>query len=448
MRSYPGELSPIELVDFRSAVCKCWSITEKELDDALAQTNGGEIIEGKSLRFSAVDMARAVADENELDLLLPKHGYFRDYVEYTRESESPLAYHFYVAVVGLAAMVNRRCGFNFGPIGKIYPPLGIMLLGPSGIKKTTAGDVMLGMLTDTAMIPVYAEKVTPESLVEGMKKGQAVGLVYAPEMSVFLGKASYQEGLVPLLTRLMDSPDKWTTTTISRGTTTLVNVALTTLMCSTSDWFINNTPADMFGGGFIARNLLIHQTISPRIIPIPKARDDGKRQEIINTMLDIHVLTGDMNFTPEAEREYIAFYHKNKTEKPEHEMLESYHQRKGTHSIRLAMLLHLATCGDMCICAECYIRALDILTWTEKFLPSLLKAMFRTESGMETESVLRVIRSYNGPIPHSVLVRRMQYKMNARQVKMIAGALKESGDLSEHKDGFSHTYQIKEVVDE
>jgi hypothetical protein len=448
MRVYPGELSQDELKEFRTLVCKCWQITEVQLDEALASPGSENVESVRGQRYTAADLQRARDEEAELDELVPASGFFRDYIEYTRESEAPMLFHFYTGVVGLAATVNRRCGFPMGPTGNIYPPLGIMLLGPSGIKKTSASDIMVNILMDTQVVPIYSEKVTPEALVDGMKKGQAVGLIYAPELSVFLGKQSYMEGIVPLLTRLMDSPDKWTTATISRGEITLTNIALTSLMCSTSDWFVSNTPADMFGGGFIARNLLIHQTISPRIIPIPRARNDRLRQEVVNKMLDIHSMMGMMSFNNGAEKCYVDFYHQNKLEKPEHEMLESYHQRKGSHAIRLAMLLHLSTHGTFEICYECFERSLALLRFTERFLPALLKGMFRTEAGLETDKVLRVISSFNAPIPHSTLVRRLQYAMNAAQVKKVVQALKESGDITETAGKFSHTYEIKEVPSE
>lgn len=448
MRLYPGELSPDELVEFRKLVCRCWQITEGDLDDALSQKADVPFEPQRGYRYTPAELQRARDDETELNDLIPASGFFRDYITYTLESEAPMLYHFFTGVAGLASTINRRCGFDMGPTAKIYPPLGVMLLGPSGIKKTSSSDIMVNILTDMQVVPIYSEKVTPEALVEGMKKGQAVGLIYAPELSVFLGKQSYMEGIVPLLTRLMDSPDKWTTATISRGETTLTNIALTSLMCSTSDWFVSNTPADMFGGGFIARNLLIHQTISPRIIPIPRARDAKLRQEVINKMLDIHVMNGEMSFEKKAETCYIDFYHQNKLEKPEHEMLESYHQRKGSHAIRLAMLLHLSTHGTMEICHECFERSLAILSFTERFLPPLLKGMFRTEAGLETDKVLRVIAGFNAPIPHSTLVRKLQYAMNAAQVKKVVLALKESGDIKETANKFSHTYEIKEEESE
>jgi hypothetical protein len=107
------------------------------------------------------------------------------------------------------------------------------------------------------------------------------------------------------------------------------------------------------------------------------------------------------------------------------------------------MLLHLATCGTYEICTSCYTRALDILAFTERYLPSLLKGMFRTEAGLETDKVLRTIQAYDGPIPHSTLVRKLQYAMNAGQLKKVLVALKESNDIVENNDKFSHTYQIR-----
>lgn len=442
MNTFPGELSKGELNAFREKVCVCWNVSPTELDEYLSKTETG--VDVKNARYTNADLRKAQEDEDEFLSLVPHKGFFHDYIEYTKESEAPVVYHFFTAIIGLAAIINRRCGFNMGPTGKIYPPLGVILIGPSGIKKTSSADIMVSILTDTTLVPLYSEKVTPEALVEGMSKGQAVGLVYAPEMAVFLNKSSYNEGLVPLLTRLMDSPDKWESKTISRGTTILSNIALSSLMCSTSDWFISNTPADMFGGGFIARNLIIHQTISPRIIPIPRARDETLRTRVLHELTDLHRFQGEMFFSPRGEEAYVDFYHHNKMAKPEHDMLEAYHQRKPAHAIRLAMLLHISTHRDMEICYECFERALAILSWTEKFMPSLLRQMFRTGVGEDAEKILRVIRSNGGVIPHSVLIRKMQYTMNAPQVKVVVTSLKESGQIEEIHTKFAHTYTLKE----
>jgi len=446
MSKWPGELDPYELEEFKTKVARCWGLNPTELEDAIAMA-GRSVVEGNSpnLRYSTAELRQAELDEEEFDALVPPSGFFRDYLQYTKESEAPIAYHFFCAVVGLAAITNRRTSFAMGPTGKIYPPLGIILIGPSGIKKTSSADILVGILMDTTLVPLYSEKVTPEALVEGMSKGQAVGLVYAPEMAVFLNRQTYNEGLVPILTRLMDSPDKWTSATISRGARTLIDVALTSLMCSTSDWFIGNTPKDMFGGGFIARNLIIHQEISPRIIPIPKARDEVLRNRLIETLVGFHETQGEMHFDKVAYAHYVQFYRQNKMFKPEHDMLEAYFQRKANHAIRISMLLHLATHRTYEICDECFERALAILAWTERFMPSLLKQMFKTGVGEDAEKVLRVIRSSGGAIAHSTLVRKTQYFTNAGGLKGIVNTLKESGQLEENVSKMAHTYTLKEV---
>jgi hypothetical protein len=200
----------------------------------------------------------------------------------------------------------------------------------------------------------------------------------------------------------------------------------------------------MFGGGFIARNLIIHQEISPRIIPIPKERDQGGRVKLIHGLTELHSFQGVMHFGPEAAEVYDDFYRRNKMERPEHDMLEAYHQRKAAHAIRLAMLLHLSVHRDVVICGSCFERSLAILAWTERFMPSLLRQMFKTGVGEDADKVLRVIRSTGGWIAHSALVRKMQYTMNAGQLKGVIGTLKEAGQLEEVHNKISHTYTLKE----
>jgi DNA-binding transcriptional regulator PaaX len=73
--------------------------------------------------------------------------------------------------------------------------------------------------------------------------------------------------------------------------------------------------------------------------------------------------------------------------------------------------------------------------------------MFKTGVGEDAEKVLRVIRSAGGWISHSSLVRKMQYTMNAQQLKGVVGTLKESGQLEEQHNKVAHTYRLKEEED-
>jgi hypothetical protein len=438
VRRFPEELSKVDMQDIRARICITFGITQEELN--------AELVKVVAHQVARVEVGTLLDLENEFDGLLPSKGYFRRYIEFTRRSEAPLVYHFFCALVGLAATINRRVWFDMGYY-RLFPSMGVIILGPSGLKKTSAANIIVDIIQELQITKVYSEKLTPEALVEAMKGEQATGLIYAPEMSVFLSRQRYMEGIIPLITRFMDCPDHWESGTIMRGKSVLRNVAISTLMCTTPDWFVSNTPEDTFGGGFVARNILVLQNDSPRSEPIPEPGDPTAREKIMFELAFLHSLEGEISFDKRSKKKYFDWYkwHKDATKDPEHELLSTYLQRKPDHAKRIAILFHIAEHGDLNLCSECFDRAVAILDWTEKFLPSLLKQMFRTQMGAEQDLVLRAIRTMpGGVVQHSDLVRRMQYRMNAQQLRAIIGTLKEGGRIEEWHGNLGHLYKTIE----
>lgn len=433
----PQELGDHDKREVLNLLKSTFGLSEDELQRRLA---GVEV--HADVRQRLVDAQRI---ETELDGILPRRGFFRDYVTYTSHSEAPLAYHFYCALVGVASTLLRRIFFDMGYF-RIYPSFGILLLGPSGIKKTSASDIIVSVIRELEIAKVYSEKLTPEALVEAMKD-TAQGVIYAPEMVVFFGKQKYNEGLVELITRFYDCPDRWESGTIMRGKHILTDVGLCGLMCSTPDWFIKNVPEGVFGGGFIARNIMVMQEASPRIEPIPRVGDPRLRDRIVYELAQIHEFSGQMIMSSECQSFYESWYcsEKEKNLEPEYEMLATYYQRKPSHAIRIAMCLHVAEHRNMCICSGCLETAVKILEWTEKFLPDVLKEMFKTSSGEDHDRVLQLIRSNGGVIEHSVLVRKWQSRGNAQQLRTILGSLKEGGLIREDHNKLQHTYILLEM---
>lgn len=435
IRNFPGTLDDTVKENFRQLIKSTFDITEDELRAELA-----------GVALVKRNQASAKEIENELYRLIPKRGLLHLYAEYTEHSEAPLAYHLFCILVTIGAIINRRVSFNMGYY-RLFPNISVILIGPSGIKKTSAANIAVSILQELQLARIYSEKLTPEQLVEAMVS-DAKGLLYAPEMSVFLGKQRYNEGLVPLVTRFLDCPDLWASETIMRGKRQLTDIALSSLMCTTPDWFISNTPEDTFGGGFIARNLLIVQNESPRVEPVPRPGSPTLRQEVMAQLARVHQLEGELYMPPDCRRTYEDWYTQEKfnSVEPESELLATYYQRKPDHVKRLAMNIHMSEHFDLCLCVECFNRALAILNWTEKFLPAVLRKMFKTASGREHDFVLRAIQAEGGIIDHSLLLRKVQYKLNAQQLRVVLLSLKESNQVGEQHDQLQHVWYIKETL--
>lgn len=434
IRGFPGELSEDSKSELRELIKTAFQLTDEEFQHALM----GKVHQPKLYH------ADALALEKELLDLIPKGGFYDRYVTYTSHSEAPLAYHLFSALVGVGANVNRRVWFDMGYY-RLFPNLGIIILGPSGIKKTSAANIMVNMLSELEMVKIYSEKLTPEQLIEAMKD-MPQGLIYAPEMAVFLGRQRYMEGIVPLITRFMDCPDVWSSETIMRGKKTLRDVAISSLMCSTLDWFITNTSEDVVSGGFIARNIIVSQEQSPRLEPIPKPGDRQVRTNLMSELSSVHQLQGELTFTPRVMATYDAWYRdqKRRMGNQPHELLKTYYERKPDHVKRIAMCLHLADHCDLTLCPDCFDRALAILDWIEKFLPAIVRRLFKTSMGHDQDLVLATIKAAGGIIDHGMLMRRLQYKGDSKWLKNLVESLKEADQVTEQVDKLMHVYSIKE----
>jgi hypothetical protein len=423
-----------------SLICQAFDLTSDAFMKLLlgVHTNGSNTQPGRSL---SPDLDITVQDANLLRLVPP--GWFHDYIQFTTNSEAPLAYHLFCSLLLVGASLGRRVWFDMGYF-RVFPPLGVVLLGPSGIKKTTSADIAINIIVGSSICSIYAEKITPEALALSFTEN-AQGVIYAPEATVLMGKQKYNEGLIPLITRFMDCPDSFTPSTITRGATEIKNIACSVLMCSTTDWFIKNTPEDTFGGGFIARLLLVHQESSSRIQPIPKVMSGTEPKRLGQALLALREhTTGEVVFSPSAEDLYVEWYIKNKKDSvhPFHEILASYYQRKPIHVIRLSMILHLVNHQTKRICDECFHQALGILEWNEQFLPPMLRELFKTTQGQDHTFVLSQIYANGGVISHAALVRKVQYKMNAGQLRSILSSLKEARQVEELLDSLQHVWRV------
>lgn len=441
LKNFPKSLKQFERETIRLMVCESFGMTQEQLDAELLIDKPHQ----GTNSTSSGDIQTAIKLEQSLLNILPQNGLVRDYVEYTSHSEAPLAYHLFSFLCGIGSVLNRRIWFNMGYY-RLYPTLGIIILGPSGLKKTSATNITVDILQQLSLIKVYSEKLTPEALIDAMKGDNAVGLVYAPEMAVFLNKQQYNEGLVQLITRFMDCPDSWESSTIGRGKSLVRNIAISSLMCSTPDWFVSSTPADSFGGGFIARNLLVVQELSARCEPIPDPGDPSVRQSICNRLASLHELQGQMIFTRAAFEAYDEWYrydHQEEVKNLDHELLATYHNRKPDHLKRVAICLHMAQHPSLDLCVDCFETSIRLLKWNEQFLPVLLQQMFKSDVGASHDLVMRFIRNEQ-PITHSNLVRKMQHKMNAAELKTIIMSLKEAHLIIERVDNVGHYYVLSE----
>jgi len=373
---------------------------------------------------------------------IPKSGWLRDYYSYTLNSEPPAVFHFMSSLTILGAVLERNVFFDKG-FYKVYPNIATVLIAPTGrCRKTSATNVSL-KLARAVKVNVLSERITPEALVQGLGgRETATGLLYAPELAVFLGKQKYLIGMVPLLTSLFDCPDTWSSSTIMHGSLSLANVALSFLGASTLEWFIEALPSEAFSGGFMARLLFVVQEDTDREFAIPEPGKGHEWEKLREQLAEMKGIKGEVILAPEARAWYTHWYSKHHRTPTFDPKFAGYHERKPDHLLRVAFLLRIAEARSLTILSHDLERALGILDWMEALLPSVFETVATTPVGAMHQRILQHLKQAGGRMTHSQLLRKNQHAMNARQFREAIETLKDSETIEEIRTATEHAYEI------
>jgi hypothetical protein len=369
---------------------------------------------------------RAGTHTDSFDKLVPSEGWLRTYVDYSAETEPPTVFHFFAGLVQLGATMARNVYFDKGS-GPIFPNLCVIIVAPAGIcRKTTACNIGVDLFRAIGG-NVLADRSTPEAIVEAFRdRTSATGLIYAPELAVFLGKQKYMEGLVPMLTALFDCPREWSSATVLRGEAKLFAVALSMLGCTTMDWLQSAIPKDAFGGGFMSRILFVVQHTTPKSIPVPPPLDSATRAKLVKGLLDVQKhMQGVCTFSPEARLWWDDWYKKRRLASSD-KQFAGYYQRKPDHLLRIAMCLNAAAGAKSLVVTEATLSKSErILAWIERYLPAAFEELSSNPIGDEHTRMIRQLRTAGGQLTHSEWLRKNTSRMNADQFRRAVETMRQ-----------------------
>lgn len=359
-----------------------------------------------------------------IELDLPPKGWINDYLYYTRclpeqATEIPLEFCLFTAITTIAASLQRNVWVSRG-LYELYPTILTVLIAPTGKgKKTTSINLGQKLLQKAQVTKIISEQITPEALVMALAQQSpvlrggeitpgeqnATGLLILPELSVFLEKRDYRSGLVPLITRLADAPDEWSSETICRGEVKLRNVALCMLGGSAPSWLVGSIPTEAFTGGFMARFLFVVSEGSAVPVPRPPQYDKVLQQKLINGLKDFNRLRGEIIVEDEAEDYFSNWYRNFYYQRSVDEKRAAYQERKHDHLMRICMTLAVSDLR-MKISLEDIKRSISYLNYIEEGMFSLFGEIERGQSavGSVLQTVLTLIKK-SGGITHSDLLR-------------------------------------------
>lgn len=268
-------------------------------------------------------------------------------------AESPKSFILFSGMACLGAALGRRIYFPLD-VHRVYPLLNLLLIGPSGIGKSTAmRDIAVNHL-----IPMVPEEYRP-NLLTGKSTKEAIhqdlvvapkSIVLASELANLFSKEKYNEGMIPYMTDLLDlAPARIRTK--SGGNMIIQRPECCVMGGSTKQWLQDMLPSTAGEGGFLPRFLIVKEDYKFQRIADPRRHQtDQQRHELLlardKALFDfgrlVRMTEGTIDFEDyEASDLYTQWYD---TFLPESGALAPFAARAGAHVLRLSLLCAVS-CG-------------------------------------------------------------------------------------------------------
>lgn len=355
----------------------------------------------------------------------------------------------------MGTVIGRSAYFTHG-VFRVFPNIYGLLVAPSGrCRKSTAIKIGMDILHKLAIedVKIIGPKVTPEALVQAIyrekpiiREGRivptfpdSVTLVYAPELAVFLNQRDFNKDTIPLLTDLYDSPDKWTTSTMTRGEVVLRNVFVSMLGASTLHWLVELVPRSAFGGGFMGRLLIASRETTSRVFPVPTTPSPNEQANLVRGLQEIEQFAGEITWTPSA-LDWFNTWYKSSREKREmytDDRTAGYMERKPITLIKLAIIHTIAS--------RLTVSTIDSLEWALNAIECLEDDMIRTfqdisAHGIRTQDTEFFKRLEDFIIEHKyvMLTETVRYMLKAgitaTKTREMLASMKEAGTVDARRD--------------
>ncbi len=370
-----------------------------------------------------------------------KPSWLDSYIEYTSEQESPKAFHHWVGISIVGAVLGRNIHI---PRIKYttYPNLFVILVaGSAKCRKSVSLSIGKDLLHALKEPPaIFAQKITTEALIQALEEAKkndcCYGIICASELSVFLGSDAIKSGIIPALTDLYDSPKDWVYHTRGRGKESLRNVTLSMIAASTKDWLRASIPAEAIGGGFTSRVIFVFEDEPSKLILFPKPENDSGNEELkkrlVHDLEEMKKLYGPIQFSDDARKLAWEWY-QDESSKLHDEKTDGYFGRKHDTMFKVATILSVAE-GDSLIVEKNHVqRALDLLERNEQFLNSVMESVVSTSFGGNTDKIFHIIKKYRD-ISHVDLLQKVWRYSTATEMAEIMRTLVDSGEVTEYLD--------------
>jgi hypothetical protein len=370
--------------------------------------------------------------------LVPAGSFIADYMEYSKESETPHAYDFWTAIWLLSVSIGREVVVA-RPHAPVYLNTFIVLVAESGVTRKSTAVRRATKFARKVAKPQHLlieSRTTPEKLeydlaVQTLEHNTAYANIAIDEMVKFLGRERYVQGMPTLLTDLYDSPELRSGEggTISARPSRLQRVFVNFLSASTPSWLLRAINPDVIEGGFTSRVIFVVSEEPKRSSPWPGDEDHELRERCEGHLTSIQAQASgipQIRITDAARSRFASWYRSRVLHRDA--FRASFQSREDAHVLRMAAMLSVND-GTWDIQANHITTAIRIITEAREDGASIFEG---TGAGSAIIMGVDAIRDkllaggVNG-VKQTQLTKAAQRYANAEQVRAALEIMHELG---------------------
>lgn len=384
--------------------------------------------------------------------------------------ESAKLFHKWVGLFALSSVLRRKCKLNWGRDLTFYPNIFVLLVGRSGIRKSTAINVTASMLTKVG-IPHHKGDITFPALVKQLgtitdhsindpmyeimqqqpaqyKKpidltvNSSFSLI-APEAVVMLRPAdrTFMNGLCDFY----DCVDPWESKTKISGSFKIDGVCLSLLGGCTPGHIPDIFPSQTVNLGLASRFIFVYGSSIYKRIPNPFIVDTEQRRTLFKNLVHdltiISTYSGEFKITENFLHTYVSWYEQLEMliDPMLNRHFDGYAERLPALTFKLSMLHSAARSGDMTLRKVDFLRTQQLMRLTEADMPLVFGHKGLNPLKDITQHILFFIRNYKQPIvPIKVIQSEFLNDLGYEDLISVLTTLAKAGKIALPSKGENH----------
>lgn len=348
--------------------------------------------------------------------------WLKAYLEYTRASESPDAFHFWTGVSVIAGALRRHV-WQEQHLFQWIPNFYIIFVAPAGIAtKSTTLNLGMGLLEQIDGVKFGPESGSWHGLGVALEAstehfpypGNIIGpdndqvmsaiTVAASELGTFLKPDD--EGAMSFLTDAWDGRKRsFEHKTKDSGSITIPRPCLNIIGATTPSWLARNMDEGLIGDGLLSRVIFVYAEKKRKYVALPSRAvktEDFLRtgRKLVEDLQEIGKLIGEFKFSTDVEKiggwmdTWYSNHHAGRATHMASDRYGGYIARKQTHLVKLAMILSASRGNTLLITQQDLEEADALLVDAEHSMIKVFESLGVVDEAKHVASLMQFVRAY------------------------------------------------------